>query len=240
MWLVSGFPGSGVCVYVSGRGGGGCVRVRACVCLGNCCFNCRAWAESQRQCALHCCWGAAWSERSPTFAAHLHLPAHDLFWAEGPAPPPCSWSLLGWGSSSTSLLMISSGLRVQLHLPTHDLFWAEGPAPPPCSWSLLGWVSSSTSLLMISSGLRVQLHLPDHDLFWAEGPAPPPCSWSLLGSGSSSTSLLMISSGLRVQLHLPAHDLFWAEGPALTSLLSLDFTWNLVCSLSVPRPGYIR
>ena len=35
--------------------------------------------------------------------------------------------------SSTSLLMISSGLRVQLHLPAHDLFWAEGPAPPPCS-----------------------------------------------------------------------------------------------------------
>ena len=25
-----------------------------------------------------------------TFAAQLHLPAHDLFWAEGPAPPPCS------------------------------------------------------------------------------------------------------------------------------------------------------
>ena len=35
--------------------------------------------------------------------------------------------------SSTSLLMISSGLRVQLHLPTHDLFWAESPAPPPYS-----------------------------------------------------------------------------------------------------------
>ena len=26
--------------------------------------------------------------------------------------------------SFTSLLMISSGLRVQLHLPAHDLFWA--------------------------------------------------------------------------------------------------------------------
>ena len=63
-----------------------------------CCFNCRAWAESQRQCPLHCCWGATRSERSPTFAAQLHLPAHDLFCAnsvDGPAPPPCSWSLLG-------------------------------------------------------------------------------------------------------------------------------------------------
>ena len=60
--------------------------------LHNCCFNCRAWAESQGQCPLHCCWGTARSERSPTFAAQLHLPTHDLFWAEGPAPPPSSWS----------------------------------------------------------------------------------------------------------------------------------------------------
>ena len=35
--------------------------------------------------------------------------------------------------SSTSLLMISSGLTAQLHLPAHDLFWADGPAPPPSS-----------------------------------------------------------------------------------------------------------
>ena len=62
--------------------------------LRNCCFNCRAWAESQRQCPLHCSWRVTWSERSPTFAAQLHLPAHDLFWAEGAAPPPCSWSHL--------------------------------------------------------------------------------------------------------------------------------------------------
>ena len=36
--------------------------------------------QSQRQCLLHCCWGTTWSERSPIFAAQLHLPAHDLFW----------------------------------------------------------------------------------------------------------------------------------------------------------------
>ena len=79
--------------------------------LRNCCFNCRTWAESQRQCPLHCCWRTTRSERNPTFAAQLHLPAHDLFWAEGPA-------------GSNSLLLISSGLRVQ-------------QAPPPCSWSHL-------------------------------------------------------------------------------------------------------
>ena len=64
--------------------------------LRNCCFNCRAWAESQRQCPLHCCWGTTRRERSPTFAAQLHLPAHDLFWAN---------------------------LKVQLHLPPLDLAW---------------------------------------------------------------------------------------------------------------------
>ena len=49
--------------------------------LHNCCFNCRAWAESQGQCPLHCCWGTTRSERSPSFAAEV--------------PPPYSWSLLG-------------------------------------------------------------------------------------------------------------------------------------------------
>ena len=61
-----------VCVCVGGGGGGGgqCVCVpcrvwqRRCPlaiaqrlvhCAGNCCFNCRAWAESQGQCPLHCC-----------------------------------------------------------------------------------------------------------------------------------------------------------------------------------------
>ena len=39
-----------------------------------------------------------WSQRSPTFWAQLHLPAHDLAW---------------------------TNLRVQLHLPAHDLFWAN-------------------------------------------------------------------------------------------------------------------
>ena len=53
-------------------------------------------AESQRQCPLHCCGGTARSERSSTFAAQLHLPVHDPFWAN---------------------------LRVQLHLPPLDLAW---------------------------------------------------------------------------------------------------------------------
>ena len=68
--------------------------------LRNCCFNCRAWAESQGQCPLHCCWATTWSERSPTFAAQLHLPTHDLFWPNS---------------------------KVQLHLPPLDLliFWSR-------------------------------------------------------------------------------------------------------------------
>ena len=52
--------------------------------LHNCCFNCCAWTESQRQSLLHCCWRTTWtsrSERRPTFAAQLHLLTHDLFWA---------------------------------------------------------------------------------------------------------------------------------------------------------------
>ena len=49
---------------------------------------------------LHCCWGTTRSERSPTFSAQLHLPTHDLFWAN---------------------------LKVQLHLPPLDLliFWSR-------------------------------------------------------------------------------------------------------------------
>ena len=68
--------------------------------LRNCCFNCRAWAVSQGQCPLHCCWATTRSERSPTFEAQLHLPTHDLFWAN---------------------------LKVQLHLPPLDLliFWSR-------------------------------------------------------------------------------------------------------------------
>ena len=70
--------------------------------LRNCCFNCCAWTESQRQCPLHCCWWTTrttWSKRRPTCSAQLHLPTHDLFWAN---------------------------LKVQFHLPplrSHDLAW---------------------------------------------------------------------------------------------------------------------
>ena len=45
--------------------------------LRNCCFNCRAWAESQGQCPLHCC-----SKRKKSNF-------------RSPAPPPYSWFLLG-------------------------------------------------------------------------------------------------------------------------------------------------
>ena len=64
--------------------------------LSNCCFNCRA-GQSQGQCPLRCCWGTTRSERSPTFAAQLHL-------------SPCSLYLLGY-------------LRVQLHLLPLALAW---------------------------------------------------------------------------------------------------------------------
>ena len=68
-------------------------------CTAQLLFQLPCWAESQGQCPLHCCWRTTRSERSPTFAAQLHLPAHDLFWAN---------------------------LRVQLHLPPLDL--ASNPA----------------------------------------------------------------------------------------------------------------
>ena len=57
--------------------------------LRNCCFNCCAWAVTKIM-SVHCCWRTTRSERSPTFATQLHLPTHDLFWAN---------------------------LKVQLHLP---------------------------------------------------------------------------------------------------------------------------
>ena len=73
--------------------------------LLNCCVNCCAWTESQRQCPLHWCWWTTWttrSKRSPTCSAQLHLPTHDLFWAN---------------------------LKVQLHLPplrSRDLLISPG------------------------------------------------------------------------------------------------------------------
>ena len=77
----------------------------------HCCFNCRA-GQSQGQCPLHCCWGTTRSERSPTFAAQLHLPAHDLFWAD---------------------------LRVQLHLPPLDLAWNPEFVNTECEQGVSGW-----------------------------------------------------------------------------------------------------
>ena len=63
--------------------------------LRNCCFNTvlgQGHKDNVR--SLHCCWGTTRSERSPTFAAQLHLPNHYLFWAN---------------------------LKVQLHIPPLDL-----------------------------------------------------------------------------------------------------------------------
>ena len=59
-------------------------------------FQLPCWAESQGQCPLHRCWGTTWRRKRSNF--------------HSPAPPPCSWSLLGW---------------------------LEGSAPPPSSWSPL-------------------------------------------------------------------------------------------------------
>ena len=87
----------------------------------NCCFNCRAWAETQGQWTLHYCWGTTRSERSLTFAAKLHLPAHDLFWAN---------------------------LRVQLHLPPLDLAW--NPSYLFCCIEPLYYSHSHTALLPLS------------------------------------------------------------------------------------------
>ena len=62
--------------------------------LRNCCFNCLAWAVIK------------------TMSVALLLrnnPKRKKSNFRSPAPPPCLWSLLGWRSSSTSLLLISPG-----------------------------------------------------------------------------------------------------------------------------------
>ena len=59
-------------------------------------FQLPCWAESKGNVRCTAVEGTTRSERSPTFAAQLHLPAHDLFWAN---------------------------LRVQLHLPPLDQAW---------------------------------------------------------------------------------------------------------------------
>ena len=99
----------------------------ACV-LHNCCFNCCAWTESQRQCPLHCCWWTTWttwSKRSPTSTAQLHLPTHDLFWANLKVQlhlPPLrsldlAWNLAGQWSPTTLLYpqsLLQSSLPVSI------------------------------------------------------------------------------------------------------------------------------
>ena len=75
-------------------------------------------AESLRQCPLHRCWRTTWTTRSnrrPTCSAQLHLPTHDLFWAN---------------------------VRVQLHLPPLrplDLLISPGTLWALTMWDLLGW-----------------------------------------------------------------------------------------------------
>ena len=67
--------------------------------------------QSQRPCPLHRCWRTTWttqSKGSPTFSAQLHLPSHELFWAN---------------------------LKVQLHLPplrSLDLAWNLVQSQRPC------------------------------------------------------------------------------------------------------------
>ena len=68
--------------------------------LRNCCFKCRAWAYIVTE----------------TMSVALLLPEEQPEAKEVQLSQP----------SSTSLLMISSGLRVQLHLPPLDLAWNPG------------------------------------------------------------------------------------------------------------------
>ena len=42
--------------------------------LRNCCFNCRAWAESQGQCPLHCKWAFKYPEQPSTAVYPRHVP----------------------------------------------------------------------------------------------------------------------------------------------------------------------
>ena len=75
---------------------------------------------------------------------------------QSPVPPPCSWSRLGlsWGSSSTSLLLISPG-----HAKASNSSWES--SSPPSSWSRLDTQKRLTSSWESSS---------------------PPSSWSRLDS----------------------------------------------------------
>ena len=69
----------------------------------SCCFNCRVGQSHKDN--VRCTAVEEQPEaKSPTFAAQLHLPAHDLFMAN---------------------------LGVQLHLPAHDLAW--NPVSVLCS-----------------------------------------------------------------------------------------------------------
>ena len=105
-----------------------------------CCFNSRAWAESQGQCPLHCCWGTSRSERSPSFAAQIHLPTRDLSWAN---------------------------LKVQLHLSPLDflIFWSrlEPCIGLFCCWSIL----YSSILRTRPDWLRSQVILPEWIAFYS-------------------------------------------------------------------------
>ena len=108
--------------------------------LRNCSFNCRAWAESQRQCPLHCSGGTSRSERSPTFAAQHHLPAHDLFWAN-----------LKVHLRPTSLLLISPGTLVVVTLPTHAVLFLLH----------IRYVTHSRSFTLAARTLRFLLSSPE-------------------------------------------------------------------------------
>ena len=62
-------------------------------------------------------WGTTRSERSPTFAAQLHLPAHDLFWANLRVhfhlpPPDLAWSPVAWLQNSWTYTEVMAKLAL--------------------------------------------------------------------------------------------------------------------------------
>ena len=89
-------------------------------------FQLLCWTESLRQCPLHRCWWTTWTTRSkrrPTCSAQLHLPTHDLFWAN---------------------------VRVQLHLPplrSLDLLISPGTLRNRVMMMMMSWCLMSSDVI---------------------------------------------------------------------------------------------
>ena len=125
-----------------------------------------------------------WKKRSPTFRAQLHLPAHDLFWAN---------RLRVQHHLPAHDLFWANRLRVQHHLPARDLFWAN---------RLRVQHHLPARDLFWANRLRVQHHLPARDLFWAN---------RLRVQLHLPARDLFWANRLRVQHHLPPLDLAWTR-----------------------------